>query len=248
MIVLNDTNIILHIPKTGGVFFRSWLLDHVPPQYITFSHGGSRHVAEYHYDPKVIKFWHEVRAIEPEYRELLESDARDTMHKFACRSDHMTIQKLNPEYLRGKKIFFFTREPMSWLYSKAKFQKQIGLVETFKQGVEEVDMFDQIQPWHWCDHLRIENCELYMMKYEYLYANIIQILTMSGVPVTNDMMKTLVEYERLNEAEYDNISVNKEVSIEELRKKYQQVDPRIAHFYEEEKETPWKLCDKMIFF
>ena len=245
MLVLNDTNIWLHVTKTGGVFLRSWLIDHVPPQYITFSNGGARNVAEYHFNPEVMKFWSEVVTTEPKHRVLYEKDKEAGMHMFACRSDHMTLNKLNPEYLRGKKIFFFTREPMSWLYSKAKYAKQIELADTFKEGLEKVDMREQILPWHWCDHLRIPDCELYMMKYEYLYTNIIQMLTLSGVPVTNHMIRTLVEYEWLNAAKYDNISVNQEVSIEELEEKHRQIDPRIAYFYNEEKEIPWKLCDKM---
>ena len=245
MIVLNETNIWLHIPKTGGVFFRSWLLDHVPPQYITFSHGRSRHVSEYKFDVEAMEFWSRVVTKEPKYRELYDKDKEAGMHNFACSSDHMSLQKLDPDYLCGKKIFFFSREPMSWLYSKAKYLKQIGEVDDFKSGVEQVEMIKQIMPWHWCDHLRLRDCELYMMKYEYLYANIVQMLTLSGVPVTDDMMRTLVEYKRLNEAQYSNIEVNQECSIEMLRGKNEEVDPRIAYFYNEEKEIPWKLCDKM---
>lgn len=226
MIVFKDS-IYLHSPKTGGTFFRSWMKNNLA-----------------HHTQLCQKLIPENIYIQEEldyYRSSLTNKARfkfdyslenDTLDNILIKIQHTTLEELNPKFTNGKNVFFFVRNPIEWLYSRVKYSVQLGLFENIEDSLEWELSNSKIFSSNF-NCLDKHNCNIYMMKYEFLYFNIVKMLDLSGIYLRNCHIVSLSRKDEVNKSKLINGKMNKVLKIQDFDDAMKGFDTRISEFYEE---------------
>lgn len=225
MIVL-DNSIYLHSPKTGGTFIKSWmhknLSDHTKfcqpliPQ-CTYS------LEDLNYVKSVLN-----QQAKDQFDVWMKNDTLDWIF---VKIQHLSLNDLDPSFTEGKKIFFFVRDPIDWIYSRTKYSVQIGIFNNIQKSLDQ----ELAHPNWYSSNLRNlnkHNADVFMMKYEYLYFNLIKMLELSGVPLTNDIIKTLIIKDKVNQAYITNGQLNQVCQIHHLEEILSHFDDRILDLYQ----------------
>tara|TARA_Y100000004_G_C8897552_1_gene404866 strand:+ start:238 stop:969 length:732 start_codon:yes stop_codon:yes gene_type:complete len=226
MIVFKDS-IYLHSPKTGGTFFRSWMKNNLA-----------------HHTKLCQKLIPENIYIQEEldyFKHTLNDEAKskfdyalenDTLDNILIKIQHTTLEDLNPEFTEGKNVFFFVRNPIEWLYSRVKYGVQIGIFKNIEKSLEWELSNSKIFSSNF-SYLDGHNCNIYMMKYEFLYYNIIKMLDLSGIPLRNHHIISLTNKDEANTSKLINGKINQALKIQDFNDAMKKLDTRIQEFYEE---------------
>lgn len=234
MIVL-DNSIYLHFPKTGGTFIKSWIRQNLS-DYTKFCqpliHQGTYSLEDLNYVKSTLN-----QQAKDHFDTWVKNDTLDWVF---VKIQHLSFGHLDPSFTEGKKIFFFVRNPVDWIYSKIKFGVQVSAVNNMQESLDtELARLD----WHSSSlrYLDDHNADIFMMKYEYLYFNIIKMLELSGVPLTNDIIKTLIIKDKLNHSIINNGQMNQVCKVHHLEEMLSHFDNRILDLYQNPEVTLKKL-------
>lgn len=145
---------------------------------------------------------------------------------------HLSLEHLDTSFTEGKKIFFFVRNPIDWIYSKIKYGVQINVFKTMEKALEWHLSGNNDWHLHNFKYLDEHNADVFMMKYEYLYFNIIKMLELSNVPLTNNFIKTLIVKGESNQSNIINGHLNQVCQVHHLEEILSHFDDRILDFYQ----------------
>lgn len=224
MIIFNNS-IFLHSPKTGGTFTRSWIYKNLS-SYNKFC---QQLIPNCVYSIKDLDYVKSVLTIskKQEFDIALENDTLDCIN---IKIQHIALQDLDLSFTEGKKIFFFVRNPIDWIYSRVKYGVQIGVFS----NIEKVLNTDSIGLELSRNLLGLDNhnADIFMMKYEYLYFNLIKMLELSDIPITNDIIQSLINKDKINTSNMTNGKFNQTCKKNQIEKILKTFDKRILDFYD----------------
>lgn len=226
MIVFKDS-IYLHSPKTGGTFFRSWMKNNLAHH----TRMCQKLIPENIYIQEELDYFKGV--LNDEARSKFDySLENDTLDNIFIKIQHTTLGELNPVFTEGKNVFFFVRNPIEWLYSRVKYGVQIGLFENIERSLEWELSNSKIFSSNF-SRLDEHNCNIYMMKYEFLYYNIIKMLDLSDIVLRNHNIISLANKNEANKSKLINGKMNQALKIKDFNDAIRKFDTRIPDFYEE---------------
>lgn len=226
MILFKDS-IFLHSPKTGGTFIKSWMYNNVR-DHTKFCQP---------IVPECLYSLEDLNCVRSALNQKAKDEFDICMEEYSLdhifvKIQHISLEHLDPSFTEGKKIFFFVRDPIDWIYSKIKYGVQIGVFKTIEKALQRE--LGGNTHWH-LDNLKYldeHNADVFMMKYECLYYNIIKMLELSNMPLTNDVIKTLIVKDKTNPSLVDNGHLNRVCRIDHLEQILSQFDNRIFDFYQ----------------